>query len=107
MAGVTTAFLISTLFEKPALYMPYLVLTAIGTALVLATLRKKFPDEERGVMHLFMTTCGFSPPGIPTPAKLQPRWSGGRISSLKETSMYVQLGLDLVVNKPRDERERR
>jgi hypothetical protein len=106
MAGITTAFLCSTMFDKPAHVMPWLVLAAIGTALILASLRKKFPDEERGVMNVFMTTCGFSPPGIPTPAKLQPRWSGGRISCLKDTCLYMQLGLELVVNKPRDERDR-
>jgi hypothetical protein len=107
MAGVTSAFMTSLLFEKPAHYMPLLVLVMIGTTLMLSTLRKRFPDEERGVMHLLMTGCGFAPPGIPTPAKLQPRWSGGRISSLKPTSMYVQLGLDEVVDKPRDEARRR
>lgn len=107
MAGVTTAFLVSSAFEKPAHFMPLLILVAIGVTLFLATLRKKFPDEERGVMHLCMTTCGFAPPGIPTPARLQPRWSGGRISTLKPTCMYMQLELDWVVNKPRDEHTRR
>jgi hypothetical protein len=107
MAGVTAAFMTSMMFEKPAHYMPLLILVMIGTTLTLATLRKRFPDEERGVMHLFMTGCGFAPPGIPTPSKLQPRWSGGRISSLKPTCLYVQLGLDAVVDNPRDEARRR
>jgi hypothetical protein len=97
MAGITTAFLASTAVEKPAHWMPFLVLIMIGTTLSLATLRKRFPDEERGVMNLFMTTCGFAPPGIPTPAKLQPRWSGGRIHNLKDSSLYMQLELDDVV----------
>jgi hypothetical protein len=107
MAGVTSAFMTSLLFEKPAHYMPLLVLVMVGTTLMLSTLRKRFPDEERGVMHLLMTGCGFAPPGIPAPAKLQPRWSGGRISSLKPTCMYVQLGLDEVVDKPQAEARRR
>jgi hypothetical protein len=107
MAGITTAFMASTIFEKPAHYMPLLVLIMIGTTLVLSTLRKRFPDEERGVMHLFMTNCGFSPPGIPTPAKLQPRWSGGRIHSLGQRCLYAQLELDAVVNQPSDEKVRR
>jgi hypothetical protein len=107
MAGVTAAFLCSMLFERPAHFMPYLILVAIGSALLLASLRKKFPDQERGVRNLLMTACGFSPPGIPTPAKLQPRWSGGRISSPTSSCMYMQLGLDVVVDKPRDERDRR
>ena len=107
MAGMMTAFMVSTAFEKPAHYMPLLILIMIGTTLFLATLRKRFPDEERGVMHLCMTTCGFAPPGIPTPARLQPRWSGGRIEGLTPTCLYEQLELDQVVNKPRDERNRR
>lgn len=107
MAGVTTAFMASTAFEKPAHYMPLLVLIMIGTTLMLSTLRKKFPDEERGVMHLFMTNCGFAPPGIPAPARIQPRWSGGRISMLAEKCLYMQLELDAVVNKPTDDGRRR
>lgn len=107
MAGLTTAFLCSNLFEKPAHYMPLLVIIMIGTTLMLMTLRKRFPDEERGVMHLFMTTCGFAPPGIPAPSKIQPRWSGGRIAGMKSTCLYVQLGLDAVVNKPREDDRRR
>lgn len=97
MVGVMTAFLCSNLFEKPAHYMPLLVLIMIGTTLCLASLRKQFPDEERGVMNLFMTTCGFAPIGIPAPARLQPRWSGGRISSPKGACLYVQLGLEAVL----------
>lgn len=107
MAGVTAAFMLSTLFEKPAHFMPLLILAGIGTTLFLAALRKKFPDEERGVMHLCMTTCGFAPPGIPTPARLQPRWSGGRLSGLKPTCMYMQLELNTVVNIPQEDHRRR
>ena len=106
MAGVTTAFLASTAFEKPAHYMPLLVIIMIGTTLTLSQLRRKFPDEERGVRNLFMTSCGFAPPGIPTPAKLQPRWSGRRIHCLNNRCLYIQLDLDLVVNKPRENDER-
>jgi hypothetical protein len=107
MAGVTTAFMASTAFEKPAHFMPLLVIIMIGTTLLLAQLRKRFPDEERGVRNLFMTACGFAPPGIPAPAKLQPRWSGGRIYSLNNSCLFVQLELDNVVNKPREDERRK
>jgi hypothetical protein len=107
LAGVVAAMLASSLFDKPAHYMPFLIMFCIACTLALATLRKKFPDEERGVMHLMMTTLGFAPPGIPAPSKLQPRWSGGRIHALQETSLYRQLNLDEVVNRPRDEEMRR
>jgi hypothetical protein len=107
MAGLTMAFMASTAVEKPAVWMPFLVLLMIGTTLSLATLRKRFPDEERGVRNLLMTTCGFAPPGIPTPAKLQPRWSGGRISTLKRNSLYMQLDLDEMIMMAQEEPRRR
>jgi hypothetical protein len=107
IAGVVTAFLCSTAVEKPAHWMPFLVLIMIGATLSLATLRKRFPDEERGVANLFMTALGFSPPGIPAPSKIQPIWSGGRIHTLKEKSMYLQLGLDEVVHMAQIEPKRR
>jgi hypothetical protein len=107
MAGLTTAFLASTAVEKPAVWMPFLVLIMIGTTLSLATLRKRFPDEERGVMNLLMTTCGFAPPGIPTPARLQPRWSGGRIFTLKERALFMQLELDEIIEMAQEEPRRR
>jgi len=107
MAGLTTAFLASTAVEKPAVWMPFLVLIMIGTTISLATLRKRFPDEERGVMNLLMTTCGFAPPGIPIPARLQPRWSGGRIFTLNEKSLYMQLELDETIKMAQEEPRRR
>jgi hypothetical protein len=107
MAGLTTAFLASTAVEKPAVWMPFLVLIMIGTTLSLATLRKRFPDEERGVMNLLMTTCGFAPPGIPTPSRLQPRWSGGRIFTLKERALFMQLELDEIIEMAQEEPRRR
>ncbi len=102
MAGLTSAFLASALVEKPAQHMPMLVLIWIGITLGLATMRKKFPDEERGVRNVCMVTCGFEPPGIPAPSKLQPRWSGAPIRKLNPLSLYMQLELDAVVNKPRN-----
>jgi len=107
IAGVVSAFLVSTAVEKPAHWMPLLVLIMIGSTLMLSTLRRRFPDEERGVANLFMTGLGFAPPGIPIPAKLQPRWSGGRISTLKKNSMYMQLELDEVVHMAQYEPKRR
>jgi hypothetical protein len=89
LAGLTTAFLV--------------ILIWIGTTLGMAMLRKKFPDEERGVRNMCMVACGFEPPGIPAPAKLQPRWSGGRIEILPESCNFQRLELYEVVAVPRDE----
>jgi hypothetical protein len=104
LAGLITAFLVSSAFEKPAHYMPLLVLIWIGTTLSMAMLRKKFPDEERGVRNMCMVACGFEPPGIPAPASLQPRWSGGRIEDLPTRCNFKQLDLDLVVGMPNEQR---
>ena len=71
MAGLMMALMAGTAVEKPANAMPFLVLIMIGTTLVMAMLRKQFPDEERGVRNLVMVSCGFEPIGIPSPAKLQ------------------------------------
>ena len=100
MTGVTTAFLVSSFIDKPATAMPLLVIIMIGTTLGLSNMRKRFPDEERGVMNLVMTSLGFQPIGIPAPSRLQPRWSGGRISSLPEKCPFVTLNLDSVINNP-------
>jgi hypothetical protein len=98
LAGLMTSFLASSAFEKPATAMPILVIVWVATTLGMAYLRKQFPDEERGVRNMCMVSCGFAPPGIPAPAKLQPRWSGGRISEVGKMSMYSQLGLEELRN---------
>jgi hypothetical protein len=107
MAGLMTAFMVSTVYQKPAHAMPLLVLVWIGTTLVLALTRKKFPDEERGVMNMVMAACGFEPPGIPAPARLQPLWSGMPTRAMKKGCLYEQLQLDDVIFRPKDEDLRR
>lgn len=98
LAGLMTSFLFSGMFEKPGTAMPLLVIVWIGTTLSMAYLRRQFPDEERGVRNMCMVACGFPPPGIPAPSKLQPRWSGGRIGGVEPTSLYSQLGLEELRN---------
>jgi hypothetical protein len=106
LAGFMTSFLVANMIEKPATWMPILVMIWIGTTLALAFLRKKFPDEERGVRNLVMVTCGFEPPGIPAPSKLQPLWSGGPIKAVKEDSLYAQLGLEELRHRPSQDARR-
>ena len=107
MGGLMTAFMASNLFDRPAHAMPLLVLIWIGTTLGLALLRKKFPDEERGVRNMCMAACGFAPPGIPTPASLQPLWSGAPIRSLPKMCLYQQLDLDAVLFRVEENDRRR
>ena len=101
LAGLMTAFLVSNVFDKPAHYMPLLVIIWIGTTLTLTNLRKQFPDEERGLCNMCMVAAGFEPPKIPAPAKLQPLWSGCQLRDMPNC-LYKELELDGVVNKPRD-----
>lgn len=106
MSGFMVALLASTLLDKPAKAIPFLLLIMIGSTLTLSMLRRKFPDEERGVANLFFVSCGFPPPRIPTPAKLQPLWSGGRIRSVREETLYAQLGLEALRHMPSQDARR-
>lgn len=91
-----TMMLISTeLINKIAVRaMPVLVGILFITTFTIAGIRRKFPDEERGVRNYFMTLCGFAPPGIPRPAKLQPRWSGFPFRRRSKPVEFYELGLD-------------
>jgi hypothetical protein len=106
MAGFMTSFLAANMVDKPAQWMPILVMIWIGTTLGFALLRKKFPDEERGVRNIAMVTCGFEPPGIPAPSKLQPLWSGAPIKAVKDDCLYAQLGLDELRDRPSQDARR-
>lgn len=95
VSGVMLLLLIFSVSGKAApMMVPVGITVAIVAAKIFATLRKRFPDEERGVRNFFMVSMGFAPPFIPTPAALQPNWSGGRLKSLKETTRFKELGLD-------------
>jgi len=107
MAGLTMALMIGSAMHKPANAMPMLVLVMIGTTILLATLRKRFPDEERGVRNLCMVTLGFEPVGIPAPSKLQPVWSGAPLRKLNEQCLYAQLQLDDIINKDLNSEDKR
>lgn len=78
--------------------MPWLMLIWVTTTFGLAGLRRSFPDEERGIRNAAMTAAGFAPPGIPTPASLQPYWSGAPLRRLKKETILVQLGLEDIID---------
>lgn len=96
MSGFVAMILASSLFNKPAQYGPLLVGVLITTALTLAANRRRYPDDVRGLRNSVMTAIGFDPPDIPTPANLQPYWSGAPLRELASTTEYRQLGLDEV-----------
>jgi hypothetical protein len=94
-AGLAMFIVASEVFFKGemASSMPILLAIWISTTTSLATLRKGFPDEEKGLRNLILVSCGFEPPGIPTPADLQSVWSGAPLRDLSEKCEFIQLGL--------------
>ena len=91
-------FLISTeMFDKISRSMPLLLLMWLGTTFLLATARKSFPDEERGLQNYLVTCVGFVPPGLPSPSKFNPFWSTCPMRQLPETTHYNTLQLDDVI----------
>jgi hypothetical protein len=73
--------------------MPIVLGTMIFVTLSLSQLRRKYPDEERGLRNHVMSAVGVQPPGIPAPANLQPIWSGAPVRVLNPKSSFVELGL--------------
>jgi hypothetical protein len=105
MAGFMSMLIASELFVGNASRsMPILVMVMVGTTFGLASLRRSFPDEERGVRNLLMITLGFEPPGIPRPSKIQPVWSAAPLRELKEKTNFSQLGLEEIF--PREDLEK-
>lgn len=74
--------------------MPLLLATIVGTTFGLAGARKKYPDEEKGVANALMVKLGITPTGIPTPAEIQPIWSGSPMRELDKMAEFKTLELD-------------
>lgn len=74
--------------------MPFILLIIVLVPVALATLRKTFPDEERGVRNCLMVKMGFVPTDIPAPAVMQPVWSGLPMRALDENREFEKLGLE-------------
>jgi hypothetical protein len=104
LSGFVAMILASSAFAKPAQYAPLLIGIMITTTLALAANRRRYPDEVRGLRNALMSTLGFDPPDIPTPASLQPYWSGAPLRVLPESTEFRQLGLDKVFRReePKD-----
>jgi hypothetical protein len=87
---------------NPASSMPILLVVWLGTTLGLAALRKKYPDEERGVRNAVCVALGFAPPGVPAPASVMPYMSGAPLRKFKENSYFEQLRLAEALTAKRD-----
>lgn len=92
--GLVVFLMISLFSDTPARAMPMMLTGWILTTVSLASLRNKFPDEERGTRNWLCTKVGVTPPGIPAPAQLQPLWSHMPVRELPETCKFVALGLE-------------
>lgn len=103
-ASGLVAFMVSNelFLHNASRNMPILLAIWIGTSIGLSKLRKKFPDEHRGIANAAMTGMGFKPPFIPAPASLQPLWSGCRVQALDKEKYFMQLGLDKVFEQPEE-----
>ncbi len=92
--GLVVFLLIGSFARTPVSAMPIMLVGWITTTYTLASTRKIYPDEQRGVRNAVMTACGFPPPGIPAPASLQPFWSPAPVRELNPQSKFVIIGLD-------------
>lgn len=107
VSGFVMFMVVSELFGiQPGKAMPILLAVWFTTTLGLASLRRRFPDEERGVRNVAMVALGFPPPGIPAPAAIEPLWSGAPMREVPESTYFSKLGLDrLFPSIPDDDEE--
>ena len=60
--GLMVFLMISLFADSPAKAMPFMILGFVLTSTTMASLRKSFPDEQRGVRNAICTACGVEPP---------------------------------------------
>ena len=95
VSGLIMAMVCSELFGlKTGKTFPFVAIAFLATVFLLASLRRQFPDEERGIRNLVMVFLGFAPPGIPAPAAIESRWSGGPVRQAAPKSYYTELELE-------------
>ena len=100
--GLVATMLFTELFLPKANwghYMPLIIIVLVGVPILLANTRKLYPDEERGLRNHMMSLVGISPVDIPTPANLQPLWSGAPYEDLRDVKpncKYFKLQLDKI-----------
>lgn len=102
ISGLMAALIFSELFvSNLGRSMPLVLMILVLVPILLATARKTYPDEERGLRNHLMSCLGLSPPDIPMPAILQPIWSGSPMRVMPEKCEFVQLGLELIMFEER------
>jgi hypothetical protein len=95
MAGFVVMMIYVELFvTNMGKQMPIILMLLVLVPMGLATLRKTYPDEEKGVANHLMSVLGIAPPTIPKPSMLQPNWSGLPIKTIHRNKEFMSLGLD-------------
>jgi len=108
VSGLCAAIIFQELFiTNLGRSMPLVLMVLVAVPIGLATLRKTYPDEERGVRNYIMSLMGLTPPDIPKPAILQPIWSGAPVEKLRPRCIYLQLKLDEIFERKDEEEEGR
>lgn len=92
--GLVVFIMIGSFARTPASAMPMMLAGWIFTTATLASTRKLYPDEQRGVRNAILTSCGFPPPDVPSPAAIQPVWSAAPLREIDPESKFSKLGLD-------------
>ena len=99
VSGLVAAIIFQELFiSNLGRSMPLVLMVLVSVPIGLATLRKLYPDEERGLRNHLMSILGMSPPDIPKPCLLQPVWSGLPMREMKTSCEFIDLGLDLILD---------
>jgi hypothetical protein len=108
-AGFVMCMVASELFHlKGGANAPIFMIILIGTTLGMAAMRRKFPDGKRGLRNKCMESMGLPPPGLPAPARIQPRWSGAPLREPETKTFFHKLNLEeaLAFRNPEEENPR-
>ncbi len=100
--GFMTSMLFAECFlghDKMGRYLPIVIIVLLVTTLGTASLRKLYPDEERGLRNHLLAILGLEPIDIPKPSHLQKLWSGAPVQELKPSCKYMKLGLNKIFEK--------
>jgi len=94
MSGFVVFIMSTEMFDKISRSMPLLIIIWLATTFFLASMRRMFPDEERGLRNFLMVKVGLTPMNLPDPSELQPLWAGTPMHSLRQGAHFNTLDLD-------------
>ena len=90
--GLVVFLLIGSMSRTPASAMPLMMVGWLLTTSTLASTRRLYPDEQRGVRNAVMSACGFPPPGIPLRHRSNRYGQLPRSKSSKRTADFKNSG---------------